>query len=217
MRATLCRCGLACLLLTLFAGWPGVRAQSRVSGVRLGASPRPASPRANVFGAHPKGVYTLSASTASFSKVLSFNLPLADRQSLRISAEYARLSSFFIKTVNFEEKTDWKFYAVPITVGYEYTLTDESRRFVPVVGFGVSAYFSRMKRLDAGGATYVKRYGVGYGAQATLGLRTNLGRRLFMLARGRYRLINGLSLVGSDHEAAEFPVFDFAVGFGFRF
>ena len=38
-----------------------------------------------------------------------------------------------------------------------------------------------------------------------------------MPARGRGRLVNGLSLVGPDHEAAAFSVLDFAVGFGFRF
>ncbi len=213
MRVPLCRFVLAGLLLTFAAEPSGVRAQTSLLPA-LGSSLRPSPLR---VVARPGGAYTVSASSASFSQVLSFSFPLADRQALRLSAEYARLSSFHIKTANFEEKADWKFYAVPLTVSYEYTLVGENRRFAPVVGFGVSAYLSRMKRLAAGGASYVKHYGVGYGAQATLALRTNLGRGLFMLTRGRYRIVDGLSLMGADHEAAEFPLLDFAVGFGFRF
>jgi|GEM_PF-3385656 len=167
------------------------------------------------------GAFRVSASTAKFSTVLSVSVPLAPRHALRISTEYVRLTSFYVKMNGFKENADWKFSAVPITLGYEYTLASEARRLVPVLGVGASAYFSRTKQLravDAGRmvSKYAGRFGVGYGAEASFGIRARLGRSLFLLTRGRYRIVNGFAFYGSNRKGARFPVLDFSVGFGLK-
>jgi len=165
--------------------------------------------------------YRISASSARFSTVLAFTIPLAPHHALRLSTEYVRLTSFYVKMNGYKESSDWKFAALPVTLGYEYYLAPDGHRLVPVVGVGVSAYFSRTKQLKSGrtsdySAKYARSLGFGYGAEASFGVRARLGRSLFLLTQGRYRLVNGFGLYGSNRRGARFPLLDFSVGFGFK-
>lgn len=213
MRRKTCACCSVVLCLSALLGAVGVYAQADPLSVLL-----PSRARRTV----PSGT-EVRLSTASVSSILSFSRPIGDRQSLRLSTEFVRMSPAYVK-IEGGGQPEWKFKGVPITLGYEYTLRDEQRRMVPFVGVGVSCYLSQASQRFAEGASvpvgtggYAREYGVGYGTQASLGLRTNLSPHLSVVAEGRYRLVNGLALRGQNPDQAEFPMFDFAVGFGFTF
>jgi hypothetical protein len=204
-----CCCGLFCLLCP-------ARAQSSLLL---------ATPEVSPAGAIAPGA-ARAPRVASVSKLLSFHFPLSSRQAITVGTEVVSLSSFYVKTLGTESKPDWKFKGLPITLGYEYTLTDPGRRFVPVVGAGISYYVFSLRQRDPSvmpedvaldsSAGLVNRAGMGLGFQATLGLRTHITRHLFVQAQGRYRYLNGLALTGGDVSEEHFPMFDFAVGFGVR-
>lgn len=176
------------------------------------------------------------ASSLSLSHTLSLHIPVTARQSVVLSTEYMHVESLPDPLAEqLYAKPAWRYKAIPLTIGYSYALTDPDKRIVPVVGVGVSAYFGSAKQLDAPGGlemlhsgeafsasprlSYHQRLGVGYGAQATLGLRADLNRYLFVLAEGRARYVNGLAFTAHDAYdfRSEFTKIDFAVGFGFKF
>lgn len=168
------------------------------------------------------------SSGVSVSKTFSYHVPLDDRQALVLSAEHVRVTTLpgeLGKQVH--AKPTWKFTGLPLTAGYSYALTDPERRVVPIVGAGLSYYVCRSKQLampdadaalaaPAAGTSYRKALGMGYGAQATLGLRVELSRDLFMLAQGRARYVNGRAFSPGSDLGAEFTHLDFALGFGFK-
>ena len=177
-----------------------------------------------------------SAASLSLSNTLSFSVPISARQSIVLSTEYMQAESFPKPLAEqLYVKPAWRYKAVPLTLGYSYALTDPNRRVVPVVGVGVSAYFGAAKQLDAPGGmamrhsgetfgetsprlVYHKGFGVGYGVQATLGLRADVNRYLFVLAQGRARYVDGLAFTSNDYDfRSEFTKIDFAIGFGFKF
>ena len=173
------------------------------------------------------------SSGVSISKTFSYHLPVAERQAVVLSAEYVRMTTLPGELrKQLPAKAAWKFRALPVSVGYTYALTDPDRRLVPIVGAGVSYYFCRSKQLQAPGAgeelmgvmttddgpssAFHKQVGMGYGAYASLGLRLDLNRHLFMLAQSRARYVNGLAFSGYEGPGSEFTSFDFALGFGFK-
>lgn len=213
MRRKTCACCSVVMLVSALLGVVSVQAQADALSTLLPSRARRAT----------GGGTEVRLSTASVSGILSFSRPIGERQSLRLSTEFVRMSPAYVKMEG-SGQPDWKFKGVPITFGYEYTLRDDQRRMVPFVGIGVSCYLSQAsQRLDAGARAasgsggYLREYGVGYGTQTTLGLRTNLNRHLSVVAEGRYRFVNGLALRGQNPDQAEFPLFDFAIGFGFKF
>ena len=131
-----------------------------------------------------------------------------------------------------QAKPAWDLKAVPLTFGYSYELADPSKGIVPVVGLGLSYYFCEVKKhelMDAGSMLYVsipgtpdeveKERGMGYGVQATLGLRTDIARNLFIQAQSRARYINGFAFMGehADDLGMEFTKIDVTLGFGYKF
>ena len=179
---------------------------------------------------------TVSSTKSAVSKTISLNFPLSARQSFVVSTEYMRVESFpkpFAEQLYV--KSAWRYKGVPITVGYTYALTNPNRRIVPVVGVGVSCYLGSVKQLESYSDApsmlhsgeelssslrleYHERTGVGYGVHATLGLRADLNRYMFVLAQGRARYINGLAFTASDYDfRTEFSKVDFVIGFGFKF
>ena len=177
-----------------------------------------------------------SAASFSISNTLSFSIPISARQSIVLSTEYMQEGSIPKPLADqLYARPAWRYKAIPFTIGYSYALTDPSRRIVPVVGVGVSAYFGTVRQLDTPGSmtmlhsgeafqeasprlTYNKGYGVGYGVQATLGLRADLNRHVYALAQGRARYVNGLAFSAQHYDfRSEFTKIDFAVGFGFKF
>ncbi len=169
----------------------------------------------------------MRSSTATFSHIVSFRVNLDDRQSLGLDTEFLKLASFYFKIRGYEEQPDWKFKAVPFTLAYERLLSSPDRRVVPVVGVGVSYYLTQLKtRLPTSVTgpqtasmpvnTYVdKRWGMGWGLQATAGIRARVSERTFVQLQARYRRVDGFGVTESEGSAARFGVFDFAVGFGF--
>ena len=170
------------------------------------------------------------SSGVSVSKTFSYQLPLDDRQAIVLSAEHVRVTTLpgeIGRQVN--AKPTWKFTGLPLTVGYSYALTDPEQPVVPIIGAGVSYYVCRSKLMAMPGAgdalatsaaadpSYRKGLGMGYGAQATLGLRVDVSRDLFVLAQGRARYVNGRAFSPGSDLGAEFTHLDFALGFGFKF
>ncbi len=207
-------CGLLCCVFL---------ASAQSLGLRTGSTGTPAVERdADRTYKKPKFI----SSSASVSRLISFSFPVSKRQSITVSTEMLRLSTFYVKTPDNSSNPDWKFRGVPVTVGYEYTLSDPMRRIVPVIGAGLSTYYCSTSHRDGAfdpalvlsqEESFSRSSGFGYGLQATMGLRGNISRNLFVQAQGRYRLIKGHAFVAdTDGLSASFPLFDFAVGFGIR-
>ncbi len=169
---------------------------------------------------------TLISSTSSISKLVSLNYRIGDRQSLGISTEFVKVASFYFKYRGFEAEPNWKFKAVPITLKYEQLFADPDRRVVPVAGVGVSYYLTQLNtRADGPEAStagfamnsdVTGALGMGWGAQATCGLRARLAGGTFLEVQGRYRMVDGLDIMGHRSDEARFGVFDFVVGIGFE-
>ncbi len=179
---------------------------------------------------------TISKANSSISKTISLNFPLADRHSLTLSAEFIRMASL---PESFAEQLDvkpaWRYKGAPITIGYSYALTNPDRRIVPVVGLGVSCYLGSAAQLESYSRvpgmlhsgeeaptsprlSYHESLGIGYGAQATLGLRADVNRSMFILAQGRALYVNGEAFTPHDYDfQTTFTKIDFAIGFGFKF
>ena len=147
--------------------------------------------------------YRISFSTSSKAVTVSF--PLGGRHAFNVRAEYFRTAS--IPKLNekvWDVKADWKFRSVPITASYTYALPSPTSRLVPVVGAGVSAHiFKETHAAGYGEYSLISSapivpvdlnlqdtYGVKYGAELSLGLRTQVTPHLFLMAQGRYRYIN---------------------------
>lgn len=177
-------------------------------------------------------VRSSSSSTGlSVSKGLSLEMPVSKQQAFFVRGEYLRTSSFPSAKDLTTLKQSWKLKAVPITIGYRHYLTDRNQRVVPVVGMGISYYFCSTKKVegvagpvfttpalsDEASIPYEKRHGMGYGAEATLGLEVDLSRHLFASVQGRSRFIHGLAFVEGDDLDSRFTTFDFLVGLGFKF
>ena len=132
-------------------------------------------------------------------------------------------------------KPAWRYKGLPITVGYSYALTNPNRRIVPVVGVGVSCYLGSAKQLESYNTLpsmrhsgedvstsprleYHEQPGLGYGVQATLGVRADVNRHVYLLAQGRARYVDGLAFTPNDYNFhSQFTRIDFALGFGFKF
>ena len=175
-----------------------------------------------------------SSSSSSISKTFSFHFPVAERQSISVGTEIMKSASIPKHLAEeIQAKPAWDLRAVPITLGYSYELADPSRGVVPVVGVGVSYYFCEVKKhrlMDASGSMlYVsspgtpdaiaKERGMGYGVQATLGLRTHIARHLFVQAQSRARYINGFAFMGKHAEelGVAFTKIDVTLGLGYTF
>lgn len=169
---------------------------------------------------------TLISSTSSISKLVSLNYRLGERQSVGISTEFVKVASFYFKYRGFQPEPDWKFKAVPITLRYERLLADPDRRIVPVAGVGVSYYLTQLRtRADeaetsgtrlAMDSNVTGAFGMGWGAQATCGVRARIAGSTFLEVQGRYRIIDGLDIMGHGSDRARFGFLDFAVGIGFE-
>ena len=217
------RLALACFaagFLGIGLLYPCTALGQRASGPSLSTTFRTSSPSPSEYA-------------TSVSKTLSFDIPLDDRQSLKLSAEYVKATSLpkvYERQLNL--KPSWKFKAVPLTIGYSYALTDPDHRLVPIVGVGLSYYLCRSKRLDAPAAgnldedimasprsmdpSFHEGIGMGYGAQATLGLRFDLNRHLFLTAQSRARYVDGFAFTPGSDLGTEFTDVDFSLGFGFK-
>ena len=184
------------------------------------------------------GSSSSSGGTPSISRSISFDLPLADRNALSLSAEYVQDTSFpeaFGKVI--KGRPSWKITAVPITLGYTHFLASPRSAFVPTVGFGVSYYFCRTNMLEVpAGYDFAEVYseasmpeankkvpfneqlGMGYGAQITLGVQIDVSRDMFIIAQSRGRYVNGLGFSHSAHQDlnSEFAKVDFSLGMGLK-
>ncbi|MBT8400076.1 MAG: hypothetical protein KJO98_06345 [Rhodothermia bacterium] len=217
------RIGIVAVLV--FALAPCTRAQngSVVAEADPDAAVEAALPRLQSIRAPQR---TLISSTSSISKLVSLNYRLGDRQSVGISTEFVKVASFYFKYRGFQEEPDWKFKAVPITLRYERLLADPGRRFVPVAGVGVSYYLTQLRtRVDEAEASTERlamdsdvtgALGMGWGAQATCGLRARIAGSTFLELQGRYRIIDGLDIMGHGSDRARFGFLDFVVGIGFE-
>lgn len=169
----------------------------------------------------------------SVSKTFTLDVRLDERASISLTTEYWKLSSFPKPLANeLGLKPAWRFRAVPVTVGYNYALTPRDRRVVPIVGVGVSLYACESKKLayaddtiafdaemtEHGGYHTETHRGLGYGAEASLGLRADLSNRLYVQTSARARYVRALAFAGADAEdSAAFKRLDVAVGVGFKF
>ena len=176
--------------------------------------------------------YRISFSTSSKAVTVSF--PLRGRQAFNIRAEYFRTASLpKLNEKIWDVEADWKFRSVPITASYTYALPSTSEEIVPVVGAGVSAHFFKETRaaeydafqfLEAPGNLVGDNlqlndtFGLKYGAELSLGIRTQVTPHLFLMAQGRYRYINcSVQSYHNGFNSGPVKVFDFSLDIGFGF
>ena len=178
--------------------------------------------------------YRISFSTSSKAVTVSF--PLRERHAFNIRAEYFRTAS--VPKLNekvWDIKADWKFRSVPVTASYTYAFPSVSPRLVPILGAGLSAHIYKMTHATGYGhqtlipglaASLVTSdlnlhdsFGVKYGAELSLGIRTELTPHLFLLAQGRYRYINDCSSRSaiSPYRRGSLNILDFSLDIGFGF
>lgn len=167
----------------------------------------------------------------SSSKSVSLEIPVRLRQFFSISLEYVRVASYpedVSKPIG--GKSTWRFKALPITLGYHYVLPTPTPHLVPIVGVGLSYYLGHTRDLgddavlfsdeevadSAPRPSFKECYGMGYGVQATFGLRADVSRSMFVLAQSRYRYVDGHGLLGDRDIRAEFDRLDVAIGFGVK-
>lgn len=177
-------------------------------------------------------------------KRFSLQFPITRRQSISFGTGYIRFTSvpedLLADDAAVSIKPAWRFKAVPITLSYAYTLTDPARRWVPVVRAGVAYYMSSMKRALADGnlptdrmapiraheaiapvgrASFTEKLGLGYGVHASIGIRANVDRSMYVLAEQRICYVQGLAFTPNHNLGidANFLRLDFNLGLGFRF
>lgn len=159
-----------------------------------------------------------------FSRLITLERPLSPDQSLTVSTELSRFTSFEPHMADdLDRQPSWKFKGVPLTVSLVQKLGRPGWPVVPQVSLGVSYYLCKTTLRDYGRLDHTGRpdtdrgYGMGYGAEAALGLRTRINRTVFVLAQSRLRYVNGFGLTGgSGAFDNEFAKLDFAIGLGFR-
>lgn len=166
----------------------------------------------------------------STSKTLTFTYPLRGPHALNLTGEFFRAASLpraYYKLAGVDP--DWKFYSYPITVAYSYLLPMRTTWFEPVLTAGITAHLTRSYRLLDGahqpvgpqvqgsspGVFYDRSYGLGYGAEVSIGFRTMVRDHVFLLTQCRYRLVHSVPFGGADRLRMHFSVLDFAIGAGF--
>ncbi len=121
----------------------------------------------------------------------------------------------------FPLRIDWNFTGIPLTLGYEYHTGFLKNRFEPVVGIGVSYFFSEVTTksivIDSPRSSYfkqnLKRTGRGYGVNTSIAFQTKLNDSFKTLWQIRYRYSNGMAFTDNKGDIkVEFSGFDFAVG-----
>ncbi len=178
--------------------------------------------------------YRISFGTSSRAVTVSF--PLGGPHAFNLRAEYFRSASL---PKEFEKvsgvRADWKFRSIPLTAGYTYAFRMPNSRITPVVGMGVSAHFYReTQQVDAatgvpfyfvqqnrlpfsGSMRSADRIGLKYGAELSLGFRTEINRHIFVLTQGRYRFVNCSTQSLLSRGYGPLNVFDFNIEIGFEF
>ena len=219
-----------------------------------GLGARPCSAQTLVGGMSSLSA-TLDAASVSIStqtrrsplvrdKSFSLQFPITRRQAISFGMGYMRFTSvpedLLADDAPLSIKPAWRFKAIPITLSYVYTLTDPSRRWVPIVQAGIAYYMSSMKRAFAdsasptgrvvpiraheaiapvGRASFTEKLGLGYGVHASVGVRAKIDRSLYVLAEQRVCYVRGLAFTPNHNLGidASFLRLDFNLGLGFRF
>jgi hypothetical protein len=177
--------------------------------------------------------YRISFSTSSRAVTVSF--PLGGPHALNLRAEYFRSASL---PKEYEKawgvKADWKFRSIPLTATYTYAFKQRNSPITPVVGVGLSAHFFRETRqVDAatglpfsfvqrnllpysGSTNSADRLGLKYGAEVSLGFRTDISKHIFVLTQGRYRYVNCSTESLFSRGYGPLSVLDFNLEIGFE-
>ncbi|NND72355.1 MAG: hypothetical protein HKN43_12345 [Rhodothermales bacterium] len=161
---------------------------------------------------------SITSSTASYSKMISFGWSVSRKRTASVSVEKLKLTSFYYEmSGGLKEKPDWYFKSLPLTVSLYQNLGNPDWRITPVIGVGTSLYLTKTRtRMEPSQESFERHLGAGIGAQATLGLKTKITDNTFVLSQARYRVVDGLALSIHDSDY-RFGLFDFAIGFGVDF
>ena len=177
--------------------------------------------------------YSISISTSS--KALTVSFPLGGPHAFNVRAEYFRTASLPKVTEKvWDVKADWKFRSIPVTVSYSYSLPSPSARIIPVAGVGLSAhFFKETRKVSESGALFIESpydavlvedpdfvdiFGLKFGAEMSMGLRTQLTQHIFLMTEARYRYVN----CSTDTPIKNLPsgavtILDFSLDIGFVF
>jgi hypothetical protein len=215
-----------------FASWIGITAASGSAFAQVADAAPDAAPSRGLS-------ITRSASPLGSSRTVSYDLPVSNRQAIRLSGGYDELASF-PKDDNFKRfgTATMKLRVVPVGIDYVVHLADPNRRIVPVASIGAAVTLGRLSMTEQAGPAAVEaptvtaaavpftalvtsaperhsRMGVGYDVHASLGLRANVSEHLFVIGQARVRHLDALGF--SQDDLAQFDKLDFSVGVGFKF
>lgn len=158
--------------------------------------------------------------SSPISRTFTLSLPLGERQALSLTAERVRLATYpdALKE-HMAGQPYQKLKAYPLTLEYSYTLRDQRRDLVPVVGVGVTAFGCLAKARRPTGPARMdtdEGRGFGYAALASMALRKNLRHGAYLQAQARYRFVNRTAYAEDPALPTALPTFDFAIGLGVR-
>lgn len=192
---------------------PSLPAQSISVRASFGVVDLPLSDWSKFFNGQSNSFYVKNNPNLYYA--LSFHYPINTNHSISVGTELIRTSALLTDPI---VTVDWRFHGIPITLGYEYRTMTFNERFTPVVGAGVSYFFSQVNAKDHFFNQTSTRTGNGYGIHASLGLISQLTTTLSFISQGRYRYSDGMAFSGSKNDIkVQFSGFDFSIGLAWDF
>jgi outer membrane protein W len=162
--------------------------------------------------------YSYSKNNPNLYYSLSVHYELNSHHSINVGTELIQSTASIIFSRGLQETVDWKFQGIPITIGYEYSALRFNDHFTPFLGAGISYFISEVAGYSHLFNQTLKRYGNGYGVHVSLGLKSELTKKLNMISQLRYRYSNGMAFTDSKSDAkVEFSGFDFCTGLSWSF
>jgi len=201
------------LIAVAFMTSASLPAQSVSVRASFGVVDLPLSDWSKFFGELSNSFYVKNNPNVFYA--LSFHYPINSNHSINVGTELIKTTALLSDPPLI---VDWKFQGIPITLGYEYRILTFNERFTPVVGAGISYFFSEVSAKDHFFNQTLTRTGNGYGIHASLGLISQLTTTLSLISQGRYRYSDGMAFSGSKNDTkVQFSGFDISMGLAWDF
>jgi outer membrane protein W len=129
----------------------------------------------------------------SFNGNVKIQYSLNSRHHIYLGGEYistnASFSGDFVSVI-------WTFVAIPVTVGYEYSIKSDNQDWVPYIGAGISYVFGNTEDTYLGDDnTMIENFADdSFGFEIKIGLEKDIVANLFLISEIKYRFIGDNSL-----------------------
>jgi outer membrane protein W len=165
------------------------------------------------WGELPNSFYSKNNPNLYYSLYVHYSLN--SDNAINIGTELINSSAFLSSST---VTIDWKFRAIPITLGYEYKILTFNKGSALILGAGFSYFISKVTAHDNYFNITSNRYGNGYGVQGSVGLNAELTENIGMVSQVRYRYSDGMAFTDKKGSIKiEFTGFDFSTGLSYNF